>query len=477
MSCVVSFFTKETFLTGKDEKMILELTYYLSLFLFLFAYAAVLVRFVMLLLSIGWIGYEKKLIRRGVDNYPKVSLLIPAFNEEATIVESLTHVINSEYPDLEIIVVNDGSKDNTLSLLIEAFELKENRKLELTESIPTQSVRGVFTNNAIRNLIVVDKNNGGKADALNCAINASSGEYVLALDADTVLTKNTIKYLIKPVLTDDRTVVTSGSIRIMPESRKYSLLSDLQKIEFVNSISLFRTGWNYLNANLIVSGALGLFNKKIMLEVGGYHNLAIGEDMEVIVRIHRCLLDKKVPYRILQLALPTCFTEPVPSVKDMIKQRTRWQKGLLSSLRLNTKLFLRPRYKSIGLIALPFYFLFEVLSPFLEVLGLLLYAFLLLYGGKTFSFSIFDGFMPVGPWLPLYVWCAGLIFAIFNDWLSITIDKFMLRGMSWKDYGRLLISSALGPFFYHFLQLYCKIKGTLQYFFTIQTSTVWSTKR
>ena len=241
--------------------MFLQISYYFSLFLFAFVSIGVAARFVMLVLSVVWIYYEKRLIRQDARTYPKVSLMIPAYNEEDTIIESVTHSINSEYPELEVIVVNDGSKDNTLSLLIDAFELSENHKIQITETIPTQFVKRVFTSKEVENLIVVDKENGGKADALNCAINTSSAEFVIALDADTVLTKNTINYLIRPVLQDNSIVVTSGSVRIITDNSKNSILNNLQKIEFVNSISLFRTGWNFINANLIVSGALGLFKK------------------------------------------------------------------------------------------------------------------------------------------------------------------------------------------------------------------------
>lgn len=348
--------------------LVIKSIYFISLFFFSFVCAGVLIRFIMLILSVIWISREKKMIKSVVNHYPKVSLLIPAYNEEDTIIESVTHAVNADYPDLEIIVVNDGSKDKTLSLIIDAFDLIEHKEKQITETIPTQQIIQIFKSETVNNLVVINKENGGKADALNCAINASSAQYVLALDADTHLTKNTIRYLIRPILQDKEIVVTSGSVRIISE--KNSILSNLQKAEFVNSISLFRTGWNYINANLIVSGALGLFNKKVLFDVNGYHNLAIGEDMELIVRIHRRLLENHEPYKILQFALPTCFTQAVPSIKEMINQRKRWQKGLLSSLRLNTKLFFNPSYKAIGLIALPFYILFEALSPFIEVLGL-----------------------------------------------------------------------------------------------------------
>ena len=428
------------------------------------------VRFIMLLLAIIWINYEKKLIKVPIHHYPKVSLLIPAYNEQDIIVESVTHVINADYPELEIIVINDGSKDNTLSLLLHSFELAENPGRKIIESIPTQQVKRVFTSHQIPNLIIIDKENGGKADALNCGINASTSKYVLSVDADTHLTKNTIRYLVKPVIQDPNVVVTSGSVRILPE-KGYSIFADLQKAEFVNSISLFRTGWNYVNANLIVSGALGLFQRKLLLEINGYHNLAIGEDMELIVRIHRHLIEKNASYRVLQFSLPTCFTSAVPNLKEMIKQRKRWQKGLLSSLRLNTRLFFNPRYKGVGLLAIPYYIFFEIMAPFIELFGLIFFVFTLIFHNQAFTIGVLA-------WTtPFWIWVGGLAFAVLNDWLSLSIDKFLLRGMSTKEYARLLMSSIASLFFYHFVQLYCKIKGTIEYFSTIQTSARWDTKR
>jgi cellulose synthase/poly-beta-1,6-N-acetylglucosamine synthase-like glycosyltransferase len=354
--------------------------------------------------------------------------------------------------------------------LLRAFELYENPGQKIIETIPTQQVNRVFTSHQIQNLIVIDKENGGKADALNCGINVSNAEYVLSVDADTHLTKNTIRYLVKPVIQDPNVVVTSGSVRILNE-KGYSIFADLQKAEFVNSISLFRTGWNYINANLIVSGALGLFHRQLLLDVNGYHNLAIGEDMELIVRIHRFMIERHASYRVLQFSLPTCFTSAVPNLHEMIKQRKRWQKGLLSSLRLNTRLFFNPRYKSVGLLAIPYYIFFEVMAPFVELLGLVFFVFTLIFRHQTFAIGDLA-------WAtPFWVWCGGLVFVILTDWLSLSIDKFLLRGMSTKEYARLLMSSIASLFFYHFIQLYCKIKGAIEYFSTIQTSVRWDTKR
>lgn len=440
-----------------------NIIYYLSLAFFAFTCCGVAIRFLLLWLSILWIGYEKSILVPKVKEYPRVSLLIPAYNESETIIESLTHAINQNYPGLEIIVVNDGSKDKTLKLLQQSFSLYAVSDFYIDEQLPTQPVQDLYKSKVIKNLLVVDKKNGGKADALNCAINVSSSEYILCLDADTVLTTNTIKYLMAPFLLDDTVVVTSGSVRVMSKSKGYSLFHDLQKIEFINSISLFRAGWNFINANMIVSGALGLFKKNILIMAGGYHNLAIGEDMEIIVRIHRKMVEHLRKYKIIQLAFPTCFTSAVPDLKSMSSQRRRWQKGLLSTLSLNMNLVFNYKYKGVGLAGMPFYILFEVIGPFAEIAGLFLYFYLL-----TSSPS---------PKTPLFLWLGSLLLAFINNWLAISLDKFLLRGMSWPEYIRLMLSAVMDPFFYHFFQIYFKIKGTIEYFSNIHLSTVWNTKR
>jgi poly-beta-1,6-N-acetyl-D-glucosamine synthase len=424
----------------------------------------------MLLLSIIWISHEKKLIRLTLTDYPKVSILIPAFNEENIIVEIVTHLINLDYPEIEIIIINDGSDDQTLSLLVRSFEMSEITNFNIIESIATQHINRGYKTQHFPNLIVIDKVNGGKADALNCGINASSSEYIIALDADTRLTPNTIRYLVKPAVQNPNVLVTSGSVRIISE-KSHSFLSDLQQIEFVNSISLFRTGWNYLNANLIISGALGLFSRNLLIKVKGYHNFAIGEDMELIVRIHRTLIENNVQYKLLQFSLPTCFTSAVPSLKELITQRKRWQKGLLSSLRLNTKLFFNPHYNAVGLIAIPYYLLFEIISPFIELIGMILIAYMM---------TVHNSITPIKSFLwitPFWFWLSSFIFAVVNDIISLSIDKFLLRGMSLAEYFRLIFSLVISSCFYHFIQLYCKIKGTIEYFSSIQTSTKWDTSR
>lgn len=440
-----------------------EIIYWLSFLLFIFVFTGVAVRLIMLLLSIVWIFYEKSILSTSTPDLPGISLLIPAYNEEDEIVNSVTHAINQDYPELEIIVVNDGSGDSTIEKLIHEFNLQLSIETTISDSIPTQEIHHIYKSDDIPNLTVVDKTNGGKADALNCGINTASTDYVLCVDADTLLTKNTIKYLIKPFLLDKRVVVTSGSVRIISNSKRFSLLTNLQQIEFVNSISLFRSGWNFLNANLIISGALGLFNRKMMIQVGGYHNLAIGEDMELIIRIHRYLCDKKEPYRIIQLAFPVCFTRAIPTIHEMGKQRKRWQKGLLSSIRLNLTLFLNCKYGWTGVAGIPFYILFEIFAPFAEIFGFILFFFVMLYPNMTMT--------------PLVIWVGGLLLAIVNNWISISLDKFLLRGMSWSVYFKLLLSSLSDPFFYHFFQIYFKIKGTVEYFSEIQISTVWDTRR
>lgn len=437
--------------------------YYFALFLFSFMLAGCVLRFMMLLLSLKWIFREKRLIHLAVSQYPRVSMLIPAFNEQQTIVASVTHAINTPYPDIEVIVVNDGSEDHTLALLIRAFELIETDRCDGDDLIPTEPVRRKFISPHVQNLIVIDKANGGKADALNCGINASSSDYLLCMDADTVLTANTIKYLIRPMLQQDSIVATGGNVRILAPKSGDTLLTQLQRIEFLGGIALFRTGWNSMNANLIVAGALGLFRKQTLTDVGGYHNLAIGEDMELTVRIHRQFIEQKRRYQIIQLGLPCGFTKPAPDIKAMVKQRKRWQKGLISSLRLNHELLFKRRYKYVGLAALPFYTIFEVWGPFMEIMGLMGL-------GCTALFALDFS-------RPAMIYGIGFLLGIMENLAALTIDKFLLRGIRWQAYWRHCAASIGGAVFYHFIQLYCKVKGTAEYLLETHVSSVWDSER
>ena len=310
---------------------------------------------------------------------PPVSLLIPAYNEEATIATSVRSMLQLEYPELEVIVVNDGSKDGTLAVLAREFALVPFpeaywRRLEVRQ------VRAIYRSTVWPNLRVIDKDNGGKADALNAGINAARYPLVCSIDADSILERASLRRVVAPFLDDPRTVAAGGTVRIANgcEVREGFLervglpkhpLALIQVIEYLRAFLFGRLGWTPLNAVMIISGAFGLFRKDAVVAAGGYRTDTVGEDMELVVRLHRRLRLARTPYRIVFVPDPVCWTEAPESLRVLRTQRVRWQRGLAESLTMNLGLLCHPRGGAPGWIAFPFLVAFEWLGPVIEVAG------------------------------------------------------------------------------------------------------------
>lgn len=334
---------------------------------------------------------------------PPISILVPAYNEEATIVASVKSLLQLDYPEFEIVVINDGSRDGTLAELTRAFGL-----LPFPEAywrrIPCKEINAIYRSTQHPNLRVLDKANGGKADALNAGINASRYPLFCAVDADSILQRDSLTRVVQPFIVDPRTIVAGGTVRIANGCRisggflvevglPEKLLARFQIVEYLRAFLFGRLGWSPLNAVLIVSGAFGLFKKSEVLAVGGYRTDTVGEDMELIVRLHRQHRLRGTPYRIAYVPDPICWTEAPETLKVLRSQRTRWQRGLTESLVMNRRLALHPRSGWVGWIAFPFFFLFELLGPAIEVVGYLT----MIVGVATglFSWAAFEAFMLV----------------------------------------------------------------------------------
>ncbi len=323
---------------------------------------------------------------------PSVSIIAPAYREEATIVESVTALLNLRYPDYEVVVVNDGSPDRTLDALIEWFKL-EKTDLVPDEGLETMSIRGIYRSPGFPILTVVDKDNGGKADALNAGINASRKDYVCGIDADSLLEGEALIAAASGALdTEDELVASGGAIlpvngceidrgvveRIgVPRDP----IAGFQTVEYIRSFMGGRLGWARLGCLLIISGAFGLFKKDRVVEVGGYLTSrgrygkdTVGEDMELIVRLRRQLLESGAPHSIRYAHDAVCWTEVPRTMRVLRRQRDRWHRGLIEVLYFHRKMILNPRYGRIGMLALPYFLAFEVLGPFVEALGYLMVA-------------------------------------------------------------------------------------------------------
>ncbi len=313
-----------------------------------------------------------------------ISILVPAYNEELTIEESLKSLLNLKYPDYEVIVVNDGSKDETLKTIIEAFDLKR-VDYYINKLIQTRPIKAVYKNKFYPKLTLIDKENGGKADSLNVGINFSKNDYVCGIDADSLIEADGLLKMMASVLDHDSiTLALGGSIVPINGAtvnhgyvEKYELpktpLTRFQSIEYIRAFNAGRLGFSKLKCFLIISGAFGLFEKRLLIEIGGYLTAStmkkdtVGEDMELVVRITEKACEKNLDYRTEYIPMARCYTEVPNERKSLFSQRNRWQRGLIDTLSFHRKMIFNRKYRTSGTIALPYYFVFEMVAPVLEL--------------------------------------------------------------------------------------------------------------
>ena len=313
---------------------------------------------------------------------PPIAIIAPAHNEESSIRVAVHNLLELDYPELQVIVVNDGSEDRTLEELREEFRLRPVRAVYVPEA-KSAPVRGLYRSDVDTRLLVVDKEPGGsKADAVNAGLNAATSPYVCVVDADSVLERDALLRIMVPILADPKRVVAVGGIiRVLNGSeiqdgtlKRVRLprksIEVIQVIEYLRAFLIGREAWAQGNMLTIISGAFGLFRTDLVRAVGGYRSRAIGEDFDLVARLHRHLLEKGSDYQIRFVPDPMCWTEVPSDLKSLGRQRARWQKGLLDVLWPNRDMLFRPRYGRIGWFAFPYLWLFELLAPVVELVGL-----------------------------------------------------------------------------------------------------------
>lgn len=396
-----------------------------------------------------------------------VSIVAPAFNEGVNIVYNVKSLLSLTYPKFEIIIVNDGSSDDTLEKLINEFDLV---KIDFyyQEKIITQPVRGHYKsrNPAYSRLLVVDKINGkSKADASNAGINSSQYPLFLCTDVDCILKRDTILKLAKPFMESEiRVIATGAGIRISNscDVREGFLFRvhypkewypRFQELEYVRSFLFGRMAWSQINGLLLVSGGLGMFDKEIVIKAGGYWHQSLGEDMELVTRMRKYMHDTKQKFLIKYIPESLCWTE-VPSTKEVfLRQRIRWARGLIQTLYLHRKMFLNPKYGRTAFLVLPFFFSFEFLVPIIEFIGVITLISSLVFGIIDFQYLLI---------ISLLVYLFYLSITI----ISILIDETLYR--SYANYKELVIlvgMAIIEPFVYHPITVYASLKG-YWYFFT-----------
>ena len=348
---------------------------------------------------------------------PPISLLIPAYNEASTIAATIRSALQLTYSQLEIIVINDGSRDDTLEVLKREFALLPFPEAYRVQ-IKTQALRGIYRSTTHTQLRVLDKDNGGKADSLNAGINAARYPLVCGVDADSVLERNCLELVAKPFSRDPRVIASGGTVRAangceVKEGHMVRVnlprhpLAIIQVVEYLRAFLFGRLGWSSLNAILIISGAFGLFKKEAVIEAGGYRTDTIGEDMELVVRLHHTFRAKGKPYRIEFVPDPVCWTEVPEDLRTLRNQRIRWQRGLSESLNAHWGLMFSRHGGWPGWLAFPFMVLFEWLGPLIEVSGYLWFVYAIAFGYISWPAFFVFFFVAVGMGILLSI--SGLL--------------------------------------------------------------------
>lgn len=406
------------------------------------------------------------------DQLPGISIIAPAYNEAANIIENVRSMLSIHYNTLELIIVNDGSKDDSLKKLIAAYDLYKT-DMYVNEQIATKPIKGIYKsrNPVYHKLVIIDKVNGGKADALNVGVNVSKYGYIVCVDVDCVLEQDALLKMIKPFLeeTTVKVIASGGVIRIANDCKiengrlikvnlPKKLLPRIQTLEYIRAFLLGRMAWSRLNGLLLISGAFGAFDKDIVIKCGGYNTKTVGEDMELIVRMRRYMEELKVPYRVTFIPDPLCWTEAPASYKILGRQRNRWTRGTIETLRMHKVMFFNPKYHTIGMISYPFWFFFELLAPLIEFIGIV-------------GFLLFAFFGMIA-WPVFFI----LLTCILSFGFLYSVFAILMEVLTYNQYKnkyaivRLVGAAFVEPFIFHPFVVWSAIKGYVHY---LQKKHTW----
>ncbi|MBN2837199.1 MAG: glycosyltransferase [Fusobacteriaceae bacterium] len=432
--------------------------------------------FILFVMSyIGISEYQKK---SKLNNYlkiyqskltPPISLIVPAYNEETTIVKNIYSFLSQfDYPEYEVIVVNDGSKDNTLNKILSEFKC-EIYEFPYRKVIDTKKIKYLYRSKKFENLIIIDKENGGKADALNAGINVSRYPYFGSIDADTLLEKDSYLKVMIPIIDNPNNVIATGGIvgvlngctvynnKIMEIDLPKNVLSRFQVIEYLRAFLFGRYAWTRLNALPLISGAFGLFKKEAVLNINGYsteitNKLTVGEDIDLIIRLHKYYLKNKIEYKIIFVPDPMSWTQVPEDLKTLKNQRARWHKGLMETLIQNKEAIFNYDYKVVGMLSLPYYLIFELLSPVIELLGYVIFPYF--FYKKWISLDIFILFLIVS-------FLLGTITSLLAVFLEV---KTFNRYKKIKDILLIFLYAFLENFGYRQMTLFFRLIGFKDFF-------------
>jgi poly-beta-1,6-N-acetyl-D-glucosamine synthase len=398
---------------------------------------------------------------------PSVSIIAPAYNESLSVVDCVRSFLTLRYINYKVIIVNDGSKDDTLEKLIKAYDF-EQVDYPYTPTIETKPVRGIYTskNPAYSKLVLVDKENGRKSDALNVGINVADTDYVLCIDVDSILEPDTILRMVKPIMVEPKkkvvavggivwltndAVIEDGKLISVHAPRRF--LNCFQVLEYMRTFLITRTIWVRINGLPIISGAIGLYERKIIKELDGFDIKTPGEDLEIVMRLHRAMQEKKEPYLISYVPDPLCWTEGPSSYKDLQTQRVRWSWSAFYAFNKHKKVELKSQYGVFGLLTYPYFFYSDTIAPMIELLGFVLIGILLGMGLLSISFVLL---------MLAFMYSFTILFSSYTlliQELSYSIFKKP------KDILKLVGTLLIEPFYYHPKVIKWALKGNWDFFF------------
>ena len=392
---------------------------------------------------------------------PKISLIAPAFNESPVVKDAVRSLLSVQYFNLELVIVNDGSTDDTLEKLINEYDLQVDNT-PVTTHIKSNPVRNkyVSSNPVYANLIVIDKENGRKADAVNAGINYCSGDYIAIVDLDGILEPNTFTKLIEPILSNSkqRVVAVGGIIgatndslfkrgKLIKIKTPESFYPRVQVIEYLRSFLFGRPAWSSYNGLMLISGALGLFDREILFAVDGFSHDSIGEDMDVVMKIHKYCSEMKMNYKIDFIPIPLCWTELPTERKVLSSQRNRWMRGTIQVMVKFRKMFLNPKYGMVGMVSYPAWFFSELCAPIIELAGMAFIIFSVIYGIINFQSAVII-------FLTVYLIC------LFVSFYAITLYNFLFYKFQDKDDLYMLFKAAMvEAFIYHPQTIWWSLRG------------------
>ena len=361
---------------------------------------------------------------------PGVSILVPAYNEEKSILDCVHSLLSTRYPNIEVIVADDGSTDDTFVVLREKYELNEVVVRPTADVRIAGNVETVWRSESDPRLTVVRKQNASRrSDALNAALAYATCPLVATIDADSVLADDAMLRIVRPFIDDPDRVVACGGIiqaangatmragHVLERAYPTRLIERIQVVEYLRTFVLARCGWARMRSLLLISGAFGVFRRDVLLDVGGFDNESLAEDLDLVIRIHRHLRDAEVDYKVAFTSDPVCWTEVPGTRESLARQRLRWSQGLAETMWKHRAMMLRPRYGRVGMVALPYYAAFELMSPVVEILGLAALIIGLHLGIVNVPFAIL-------------FFLASIGFSFTLSMLALLVDRRMLRSYS-----------------------------------------------